>query len=330
MQDNIQNLKNEALAQIMDAKEASEIESLRIVYLGRNGKLNDLIKKIRNLPPEERRRSGILINEIKKVIDSALTDQKLKTHISLKKWFDPTIPGTKTKLGHLHPTTQVIKEIFEIFKHLGFSYYEGPEIETDEFNFERLNLPKDHPSRSLQDALFIEKPNIVLRTHTSSVESRALLNIKPPFRFIVAGKCYREEKINASNNIMFYQLQGVALQKGLSMSDLKGTLYYFAKSFFGGDREIRFRCKYYPEVEPGGGVDLDCQFCHKKGCSVCKGRGWIEMLGCGMIHPNMLNNSGHNSKEISGFAFGMGLDRIVMDRFNIRDIRSLYNGDMKY
>jgi phenylalanyl-tRNA synthetase alpha chain len=220
--------------------------------------------------------------------------------------------------------------MYDIFKHLGFSIIEGPEIETDKYNFEILNLPKDHPARSLQDALYIQEPNIVLRTHTSSVEARALSEYKPPFRFVVAGKCYRFENVNASNNAMFYQFQGFSLQKGLSMADLKGTLFYFVKKFFGEKREIRFRCKFYPEVEPGAGLDLDCQFCKKRGCSVCKGRGWIEMIGSGMIHPNILKNFGYRSESISGFAFGMGLDRIVMDRFGVSDIRSLYNGDIKY
>jgi phenylalanyl-tRNA synthetase alpha chain len=220
--------------------------------------------------------------------------------------------------------------MFEIFKHLGFSIMEGPEIETDIYNFEKMNLPKDHPARSLQDVLYIEEPEILLRSQTSSVEAHSLENLKPPVRVVVAGKCYRFENVNASNNSMFYQFQGVALQKGLSMADLKGTLYYFAKEFFGKDRKIRFRCKYYPEVEPSAGLDLDCPFCKGKGCTVCKGRGWMEMLGCGMIHPNILKGFGYNTNEISGFAFGMGLDRIVMDRFKIKDIRSLYNGDIKY
>ena len=330
MLENIQNLKNEALAQIMEASSLSDIDNLRVAYLGRNGKLNNLIKTIKNLSIEERKKAGLFINESKKVIESSLAERKNKLQNPVRIWFDPTIPGKKPKIGHLHPTTLVIKEMFEIFKHMGFSIYEGPEIETDEYNYERLNLPKDHPARSLQDALFIEDPEIVLRTHTSSVEARALASLTPPFRLIVAGKCYRYESVNVSNNIMFYHFQGIALQKGISMAHLKGTLYYFAKELYGKNREFRFRCKYYPEVEPGGGMDIDCSFCKKKGCSICKQRGWLEILGCGMIHPNVLKNFGYNPKNISGFAFGMGLDRLVMDRFKITDIRSLYNGDINY
>jgi phenylalanyl-tRNA synthetase alpha chain len=240
------------------------------------------------------------------------------------------MPAKLARIGNLHPTSIVISEMVEIFKNLGFSVIEGSEIESDHYVFELLNLPKDHPARSLQDVLYIEEPEILLRSQTSSVEARSIEKLKPPFRVLVAGKCYRFENVNASNNSMFYQFQGFVLQKGISMADLKGTLLHFAKTYFGEDRKIRFRCKYYPEVEPGVGLDLNCQFCNSKGCSVCKGRGWIEMLGAGMIHPNILKNFKIDPREISGFAFGMGLDRIVMDRFKIKDIRSLYNGDIKY
>jgi phenylalanyl-tRNA synthetase alpha chain len=330
MQEEIMSAKNQALAQITGAKDNSELEQIRIDLFGRSGKITELVKRIKEVPSENRQQIGILINETKKTLESLLAEQKNSFKENAREWFDPTIPGIKPAIGNLHPTSIVINEMYEIFKHLGFSIMEGPEIETDVYNFEKLNLPKDHPARSLQDVLYIEEPEILLRSHTSSVETRSLEKLKPPFRIVVAGKCYRFENVNASNNSMFYQFQGVALQEGLSMADLKGTLYYFAKEFFGKDRKIRFRCKYYPEVEPSAGLDLDCPFCKGKGCSVCKGRGWLEMLGCGMIHPNILKGFGYDTNKISGFAFGMGLDRIVMDRFKIRDIRSLYNGDIKY
>lgn len=330
MQEEIMSAKNQAMAQIMGASDAAELEQIRIDLFGRNGKLTELIKKIKNVPQEDRQQIGILINETKQTLETLIVQQKNSFKENARVWFDPTIPGIKPKMGNLHPTSIVINEMYEIFKHLGFSIMEGPEIESDVYNFEKLNLPKDHPARSLQDVLYIEEPEILLRSHTSSVETRSLATLKPPFRIVVAGKCYRFENLNASNNSMFYQFQGVALQEGLSISDLKGTLYYFAKKFFGENRKIRFRCKYYPEVEPSAGLDLDCPFCNGKGCSVCKGRGWLEMLGCGMIHPNILKGFGYDTNKISGFAFGMGLDRIVMDRFKIKDIRSLYNGDIKY
>lgn len=330
----IQNLKNQAISTILETKSQIELENIRIKYLGRKGIISHLTKEIPYLEIGQKTEAGRQINEAKKAVEDALRRQQSAINnqqLAIKKeWIDFTAPGTPIKIGHLHPTTVVINEMVEIFKHLGFSVADGPEIETDEYNFELLNLPKDHPARSLMDALYIKEPDIVLRPHTSSVEARILAGYKPPFRVVFPGKCYRYEAVNASNNAMFYQFQGVALQKGLSMADLKGVLYFFVRAYFGERREIRFRCKYYPEVEPGGGLDLDCPFCHKNGCNVCKGRGWLEMLGCGMIHPNILKNFGYDPKKISGFAFGMGLDRIVMDRFAINDIRSLYNGDITY
>ncbi len=330
MQEEILNIKNQAVARLMSAKSAGELEEIRIDLLGRNGKITDVLKKIKTVPLEERQQVGILINDTKRTLENLIVQQKNSFKETVREWFDPTIPVKLSKVGKYHPTSIVIAEMVEIFKYLGFSIMEGPEIESDRYNFELLNLPKDHPARSLQDVLYIEEPEILLRSHTSSVETRSIEKLKPPFRVVVAGKCYRFENVNASNNAMFYQFQGFALQKGLSMADLKGTLYHFAKTYFGEKREIRFRCKYYPEVEPGVGLDLNCVFCNGRGCPVCKGRGWIEMLGAGMIHPQILRNFKINPKEISGFAFGMGLDRIVMDRFKITDIRSLYNGDIKY
>lgn len=332
MEQQLHNIKNQALAQIMGAASLEELENTRVDYLGRKGQINRISERLKNTGIEERKVLGRLLNDTKNALEDALfaKQEELKQKSKQDEWFDPTIPGKLHKIGHLHPTSMVINKMFDIFTHLGFSVYEGPEIETDDYNFGKLNLPKDHPARSLQDVLYIEEPDLVLRSHTSSVEARALAELKPPFRIVVAGKCYRFENVNASNNAMFYQFQGVALQEGLSMADLKGTLLYFVKRFFGEEREIRFRCKYYPEVEPGAGLDVDCKFCNKKGCTVCKYRGWIEMLGCGMIHPNIIRGFGYDPKKISGFAFGMGLDRIVMDRFKISDIRSLYNGDISY
>lgn len=334
MQEKINNLKNEAIGQILEANDKKSLEEIRINFLGRSGKINELTKEIPTLLQEKRGETGKLINEAKRTIEEALRNRltaiSLRQTAEEKEWVDVSAPSKQIKVGQLHPTTQVIKQIAQIFGHLGFSMYEGPEIETDKYNFELLNLPKDHPARDLQDTLYIEEPEILLRTHTSSVESRVLETLKPPFRVIIAGKCYRFEAVNASNNAMFYQLQGVALQKGLSMADLKGTLEYFVKSFFGEKRKTKFRCKYYPEVEPGAGLDVDCPFCNQKGCPVCKGRGWVELSGCGMIHPNILKNFGYDPAKISGFAWGMGLDRVVMNKFMINDIRSLYNGDIKY
>lgn len=330
MQEDVLNIKNEAVAQISSAANLDELENLRITYLGRSGKLTLLLKKIKEVSPDARKQFGLTVNDAKTTIENLLSEQKNNLKQVVRTWFDPTIPAIMPKIGHKHPTSIVISEMLEIFTHMGFSVLDGPEIETDKYNFEYLNLPKDHPARSLQDVLYIDEPEILLRSHTSSVETRSIEKLTPPYRVVVAGKCYRFENVNASNNAMFYQFQGFAIQEGLSMADLKGTLFNFVKSYFGENRKIRYRCKYYPEVEPGVGLDLDCPFCNGRGCAVCKGRGWLEMLGAGMIHPNILRKFKLDPEKISGFAFGMGLDRIVMDRFKIKDIRSLYNGDVKY
>jgi len=330
MNDDIINTKNQAIAEISQASDNKELEELKVSYLGRNGKFNLFVKNIKEIPEENKKHYGMTLNDAKKTVEQYLESRKNELKSNIRVWFDATYPPDTVPTGSLHPTSIVTNEMFDIFKQIGFSVMEGPEIETDHYNFELLNLPKDHPARSLQDVLYLEEPEILLRSHTSSVETRSIEKLKPPFRVVVAGKCYRYEKLNASNNAMFYQFQGFALQEGLSMADLKGTLYRFVTSYFGENRKIRYRCKYYPEVEPGVGLDLDCPFCNQKGCTVCKKRGWLEMLGAGMIHPNILKNFGYDPNIITGFAFGMGLDRIVMDRFKIKDIRSLYNGDIKY
>jgi phenylalanyl-tRNA synthetase alpha chain len=308
-------------------------EELRRLYLGTQGEFTRLSKFIRLVPAQDRQQVGRLLNEVKQVIEVAIAAgqrQAKEQERPAQPKSDVTIPGHIPLQGHLHPTTLVVREMNRIFQSLGFSVADGREIETDEYNFDRTNLPPDHPARDLQDALYIQEPIHLLRTHTSSVESHILATAKPPYRFVIPGKVYRNEKANVSNNIMFYQYQGLAVGTDISMAELKGTLNTFVRQFFGPERATRFRCKYYPEVEPGVGVDIDCVFCHGKGCAVCKGRGWIEMLGAGMIHPNMLRRVGLDPSTYTGFAWGMGLDRIVMTRYGISDIRSLYNGDIGY
>lgn len=308
-------------------------DELRRHYLSAQGEFTLLSKQIRFVPAQDRQQVGRLVNEVKRAIEAAISTRQQQAQAqerASQQKIDITIPGHIPVQGHLHPTTLVIREMNRIFQSLGFSVAEGPEIETDEYNFDRTNLPPDHPARDLQDALYIQEPTYLLRTHTSSVESRILATVKPPYRFVIPGKVYRNEKANASNNIMFYQYQGLAIGTDITMAELKGTFNTFAHRFFGDERETRFRCKYYPEVEPGVGVDIDCVFCNKRGCTVCKGRGWIEMLGAGMVHPNMLRRVGLDPAIYSGFAWGMGLDRIVMTRYGISDIRSLYNGDIGY
>jgi phenylalanyl-tRNA synthetase alpha chain len=321
-------------AKLAISESDKSLDLLRLEILGGKSELSSLMKKIRLVPQEDRAQVGTVINQVKESLEIALADkyEQAGTNMATNAHglVDVTMPGAIPLRGHYHPTTIVINEMNDIFQSMGFSVADGPEIENDEYNYNRLNLPADHPARDLQDSLYIEEPNWLLRTHTSSVESHLLQDVKPPFRYVIPGKVYRYENANATNNIMFYQYEGMAVSTDITMAQLKGTLDMFVKKFFGEKRETRFRCKYYPQVEPGVGVDISCIFCNKKGCSVCKGRGWIEMLGAGMVHPNMFIKAGLDPNVYSGFAWGMGLDRIVMQRYGISDIRSLYNGDIGY
>ena len=243
---------------------------------------------------------------------------------------DLTIPGTPHPIGRLHPTTTIIREMNEFFTRQGFSIGEGPEIEDIEYNFRRLNLPEGHPATDLQDSLFIQEPSLLLRTHTSSVETRMLSAHEPPMRVVVPGKCYRNETTSLTNSAFFYQYQGFVVDKGITIGHLKDTLTKFHQFLFGEDVKLRFRYKYYPEVSPGMGVDMQCRFCAGSGCQVCKYRGYIEVLGSGMIHYNTLKACGIDPEIYTGFAFGMGLDRLVMSKYGITDIRKLYGGEIVY
>jgi phenylalanyl-tRNA synthetase alpha chain len=329
MQEKLLNLKNEAIAQIIQAADPEETERLRGHYLGKNGVLSEIAKEIPRLPLENRIEVGQVFNDVKIAISNAIASKSQNSTQKSEK-IDLSLPGTNIAVGLLHPITTVTREINDIFKYLGFSVADGPEIETDEYNYDRLNLPADHPARDLQDSLYIKEPDILLRTQISSVESHILENHRPPYRFVIPGKAYRYENVSATNHMMFYQYQGVAVGENLTLANLKWTLETFINKFYGPNRKARFRNKYYPEVEPGMGVDIDCPFCNGLGCAICKQRGWIEILGSGMIHPNILKRVKLDPKIFTGFAWGMGLDRITMTRYGFRDIRSLFNGDLIY
>ncbi|MEI6327308.1 MAG: phenylalanine--tRNA ligase subunit alpha [Candidatus Roizmanbacteria bacterium] len=316
---------------IESAHTLTELESKELLYLGRNGLINEHAVKLKTLIGEERKKFGISLNEHKKAISTHIADKKYALVAARRSQlvdFDTTLPGITPHIGHLHPTTLAIREMVAYFTRLGYSVYEGPEIETDEFNFNKMNLPVDHPARDLQDTLYISEPEWLLRTHTSSVEARCMTQEKLPIRMIVPGKCYRNESTNMTNNAIFYQLEGLVIDKGINMGHLKATLEEFAKHMYGSDVVTRFRCKYYPQVEPGAGMDIQCRFCGGAGCQTCKYRGWIEALGSGIVHPQVLRNCGIDPTIYSGFAFGMGLDRLVMMKWGINDIRSLYNGEL--
>jgi len=326
-QDQIQNLQQQFQKELV---ETSDLDALYLKYLSKNhGLVTKLLKELPKLSPKEKKESGPAINQLKTYVQSQISEAK-----SQKKedeyndpFIDLTFPLPKKEIGHLHPTTQIKREINNFFRYYGFSVMEGPEIETEQNNFRILNLPEGHPATDLQDTLYIsEKEGLLLRTHTSSVESRILADYKPPIRAVVAGKCYRNETLNSTNAAFFWQYQGVVVDKNINIQNLKATLQKFHQFLFGDDVELRFRYKYYPEVSPGMGVDMKCRFCNGKGCEVCKHRGWLEILGSGMIHYNTLKMCGISPKEYTGYAFGMGLDRLVMQKFGIKDIRKLYGG----
>lgn len=304
------------------------LDELEIAYLGRNGAVNNLFKALKSKSIEERKALGQKLNNLKNELERLLRDKReqLLANIKAAPDIDVTLPGKPVRLGRLHPHTIVRRAMNDIFKQLGFSVYEGPHIETDEYVFERANLPKNHPARSLQDTIIIENPEILLRSHTSSVQSRAMEALELPIRLVVPGFAFRYETPNQTNHFIFLQYEGIAVAEDITMADLYGTLERFCKVFFGPDTKVRIRCKYYPQVEPGCGLDIMCAFCAGSGCAVCKRRGWVEIAGAGMVHANMLRANGIDPYKYSGFAWGMGFDRIVMQKLNIDDIRKLYNG----
>ncbi len=314
---------------IEQAESYQELEKLRVELLGRQGLINELTSQIPSLPLKERRELGQKLNEVKQKLEKLIDKQKER--VERKK---PQTPKKEAyqlkKIGHLHPITITVRKLNKLFKNLGFSIYDGPEIETDKYCFERLNVPKNHPARDMQDTLYVKEPEYLLRTQTSSIESRLLENEQPPFKAAFPGRVYRNEKVNKSNHFIFHHLQGVAVDKEISLKDLIGTLNILFKSIYGPKAVVRYRCKYYPEVEPGLGMDLQCFSCKGKGCRLCKGIGWIEMGGAGIIHPAVMKKAGIDPEKWRGFAFGLGLDRWVMAKYNIDDIRTLLGGNLAY
>ena len=332
----IQNIRTTWQKKINLAKDHSNLEDIRIRLLGRKGLVNQLFQTIAHQQPATKKKLGQELNTLKKYFEKQISaKQKLfeENTVNNTKATKPFSSDSLYQLpqyGHLHPITATELELNRLFLSLGFSIYEGPEIETDEYCFERLNVPKDHPARDLQDSLYIAEPNVLLSTQTSSVETRLLSQEKPPFKAAFPGHAFRNEKVNKINHFIFHQYQGVVVAANVTMRDLFGTIDLLFKTLYGSKVTVRYRTKYYPEVEPGVGPDMQCFSCHGAGCPICKGAGWIEMGGAGMIHPNVLTVAGINPKLWCGFAFGLGLDRWAMAKYHISDIRTLTGGNLAY
>jgi len=337
MNQNLEKIRDQYQEKVINLKTDQELESLRIELFGRNGLFNDLFTKLKEISVDERRIYGqelnVTKNELERLI--AIQSQKVVKTTIIKKGLEYSVKSkiiSLPKIGHLHPITQTERQLNEVFRKLGFSVYNSPEIVTDEFNFERLNVPQNHPARDMQDSIYIKEPEYLLRTQTSTIESY-LLKAKSqdlPIRAAFPGSVFRNEKVNRSNHFVFHQYQAVVVDKNITMKDLIGTMDLMFKTLYGPDVVVRYRCKYYPEVEPGVGPDMQCFNCHGKGCPLCKYAGWIEMGGSGMIHPKVLEAAGIDPKVWSGFAFGMGLDRWTMAQKNIKDIRTLMGGNLAY
>ena len=326
-------MRAEALAAVRAARSPEELEQVRIRYVGKKGELTQLLRGMGQVPPEERPVVGRLVNEARDAVEAELAARQrelaaaaLETRLSAET-IDVTLPGWAPVLGRRHPLTQVLDEIKRVFTGLGFEVVEGPEIETDWYNFEALNIPQDHPARDLQDTFFITE-DILLRTQTSPVQIRVMEAQKPPVRIIAPGKVFRVDA-DVTHSPMFHQVEGLYVDEGVTFGELKGTLSIMARELF-GQRPVRFRPSYFPFTEPSAEMDIQCIICNGAGCRVCKNEGWLEILGSGMVHPQVLRNVGYDPEHVSGFAFGMGVERIAMLKYGIDDIRLFFENDIRF
>ena len=336
METQVNEIKLNALDEIEKASNLRELEDVRVKYLGKKGKLTAILKTMGSLAPEDRPKLGSVVNQAKTELESKITDKEVilqKEELNRKlesERIDVSLPSSKIIRGSKHPLTRVIEEIEDLFVSMGYDVVSGPELETDEYCFERLNLPKGHPARDMQDSFYIT-PEYLLRTQTSAVQARAMManKEKTPIRIIVPGKTYRRED-DATHSHQFNQVEGLVIDKNISFADLKGTLEIFMKHMLGENTELRFRPSYFPFTEPSYEVDVSCFKCGGKGCNLCKQTGWIELLGSGIVHPNVLKMNGYDPEVYSGFAFGTGLDRLAMFKYGITDIRLLYSNDVRF
>jgi len=331
LKDKLLELKTRALKELESVSERSDIEELRQHYLGRKGLLSLLLKRLVELPKEERPAIGRLANQVKEEIYrkfQSVSDSITTKDVKELSTLDVTLPGRRIPSGHLHPITQITEEICTIFLTLGFRVVQGPEVELDYYNFEALNMPKDHPARDMQDTFYISD-NVVLRTHTSPMQIRIMENTSPPVSILAPGKVYRPDS-DISHTPMFHQVEGLLVDKGVSFGDLKGTLTTFVHQMFGSDIDLRFRPSFFPFTEPSAEVDIRCVVCQGKGCRVCSHSGWLEILGSGMVDPEVFKAVGYDPESISGFAFGMGVERIAMLKSGLDDIRLFFENDIRF
>jgi len=330
----LEKIKEMALQKIKSSEAIDTLEQIRVEFLGKKGKITEILKKLGSLTPEERPKVGAVANEIKEIITNTIQEQHqivLEKELQKKieqEQIDITLPGRTLGCGHIHVINQVMNEIVDIFIQMGFQVARGPEIETEYYNFESLNTPEDHPARDTHDTFYI-KPGIVLRTHTSPVQMRVMEKTKPPVAVVVPGRVYRVDN-DASHSPMFNQMEGLLVDEDITFTDLKGTLMYFVHNFFGKDTAVRFRPHYFPFTEPSAEMDISCTVCKGKGCRVCKHSGWLEILGCGMVHPKVLEYAKYDNEKYQGYAFGFGIDRMAMLKYAIPSINLLFENNLKF
>ena len=340
----LESLRDASLAELDAVTDASGLEAWRLAYLGRSGKLTQALRSVSTVPVEERPALGAAGNQTKALLEERLAERRAALEQArlgslAEDSIDITLPGRPVALGRLHPSTIIVREITHIFRGMGFQVVEGPEVEWDYYNFEALNIPKDHPARDMFDTFWLDANRdeqggftTLLRTHTSPMQARIMESRQPPIRVVVPGKCYRYEATDATHESQFYQIEGLAVDRGVTFANLKHTLHEFARRLFGSDRKVRFRCDYFPFVEPGVDLSVDCFNCDgsDSSCRICRGAGWMEIMGAGMVHPNVLRNAGYDPAVYTGFAFGLGPERIAMLKYGIEDIRLFYGNDIRF
>lgn len=335
MKEKLEQIKAEALSKIENSDVLEKLNEVRVNYLGKKGELTAVLKSMKDVAPEDRPKVGQMVNEVREEIEKvlekhisqmekAMREAKMKTEV-----IDVTLPAKKNNVGHRHPNTIALEEVERIFIGMGYEVVEGPEVEKDYYNFEALNIPKDHPARDEQDTFYVTE-DIVLRTQTSPVQVREMEKGKLPIRMIAPGRVFRSDEVDATHSPSFHQIEGLVIDKNITFADLKGTLAEFARELFGEETKVKFRPHHFPFTEPSAEMDVTCFKCGGSGCRFCKGSGWIEILGCGMVHPNVLNMSGIDPEEYSGFAFGVGLERIALLKYEIDDMRLLYENDIRF